>query len=362
MAVSFLPSFRPSIMDDETAAIAAMMTPHVDTLMSSFTPAEYDFVIAALDNDDNIALVEFMGAKYFQRTVAVDPFHIAMKKGLKWGDMLYGVRLRDRSKMGEDEEPINPDAGWEMPALRLRKDIWENFPVVVVPIASKSDSDRYAIRWHHKNFKEQRETVEHFWQWEDFEEDTYRRLIKAVSASRYWTVEVAESAEDLCVISMNHQSAEKVVAPLIPASEDLNDSASVTSDVSDASSVSSGWEQVPVRKTEAVRKAPAASLLPTPPAHFIAPVSAGPIATLRRLNDIKENFPVIWSEVHTGNPARKVYGIEIFGKKARELGLNTNTVQKDLLAALKASPSWTVLSTVSGNQVAQIEMKIKTVA
>ena len=343
--MSSLPSFRASVLDDEQTQVAVSMMPVIETLLDGLSAAEYKIVFEALNEDDQVAILEVLTAKYMAFISANDPLTQAMNSGLRWGDVMYGVRMPTRVV---EEPAYDPDAGWRMPTLRLRKDIWENFPVTVCALQTRDESERYAIRWHHKNFAAQRENVESFADWEDFEEDTYRHLLKALNASRYWMVCEAEGADDLCVITMNH--SDKVVrSPLmLPDTTDLNDSASVASSVSSASS---GWEQVPV-----TRKAPAATFIPAPPAHFLAPAAQ---PQLRRLNDIKERFPVVWAEVSTGNPSRKVYGIELFGKKVRELGLNTATVKAELLAALKTSPSWTVLSTVAGNQVAQIEMNIK---
>ena len=75
---------------------------------------------------------------------------------------------------------------------------------------------------------------------------------------------------------------------------------------------------------------------------------------LTRLNQIKEMFPVIWHDVPSNN--KKIYAIEIFGKKLREMGGDRAKVTAQLLAALKSSPAWTVQPASSKDEVARIVM------
>jgi hypothetical protein len=139
---------------------------------------------------------------------------------------------------------------------------------------------------------------------------------------------------------MNFCDEEKPAKAFVLPAADVNDDASsvVTeaSHASKASNASSGWEQVQTSK----KSQPVAALSTVP--------------QLRRLNDIKNHFPVIWNEV-TGCKST-TYAVEIFGKKAKEMGLNLVKVKTDLLAALKASRSWTVLPATNERQVCLLQM------
>ncbi len=255
-----------------------------------------------------------------------DPILKLMDRGdICWGDlmMLNPVQYVPKSEWKLIEE----DDDWIMPIMTLRKHIWENFPVVVKQIESKT-GNTYAVQWHHKNFQEARDACEHGWEYMDFEDDTYRRLMKALQASRNWTVQPAAGAEDLCTIVMNGEEEELLEKPLKPfvlPSRQVNDSDSVCSE---SSKESDGWVEV-------AKKGPT-------------------VPVLRRLNDIKEHFPVVWSEV--AGCASKTYAVELFGRKIKEQGLNATKVKADLLAALNASKSWTVLPATSDRQACQIRM------
>jgi len=44
--------------------------------------------------------------------------------------------------------------GFKVPDLKLRKGIWENFPVALVPLDDGNGVDRYGVAWHNKNLRE----------------------------------------------------------------------------------------------------------------------------------------------------------------------------------------------------------------
>ncbi len=85
---------------------------------------------------------------------------------------------------------------------------------------------------------------------------------------------------------------------------------------------------------------------------------------LVRLNDIKEHFPVVWHEI-PGRTGTKTYEIELFGKKVREMSMAagrdlSGDIRAQLLAALEASSSWTVLpSGGAGAGAIRIEMRTR---
>jgi hypothetical protein len=43
---------------------------------------------------------------------------------------------------------------YKVPDLKLRKGIWENFPVALVPLNDTNGVDRYGVAWHNKNLRE----------------------------------------------------------------------------------------------------------------------------------------------------------------------------------------------------------------
>lgn len=277
---------------------------------------------------DETIIADFLIQREIQSMFNNDKLHLALKSGLAWGDLMIAMPA---SAFMTEEKPkqgcLPEDWDWSMPILCLRKDIWENFPVTVSAMVTKDGSERYAIRWHHKNFLEARDNVENYLDYIDFEENTYRRLFKALSASRYWTVSEAEGRDDICVIVMNSSSKSdetmfvKPVKSLVLPSKNLDDEvASVAS-----SSSEEGWEQVGAK-----------------------------IPVLKRLNDIKAHFPVVWRAVEGTKVA--TYAIELHGKTLKEKGLNAKEVKTDLLKALRFSTAWTVKDVKSDKEVCQIEM------
>ena len=76
-------------------------------------------------------------------------------------------------------------------------------------------------------------------------------------------------------------------------------------------------------------------------------------AAFTRLNQIKEAFPVIWRELPS-KTSDKLYAIETFGKKLREMGGDRTKVAAHLLVALKSSPAWTVQTAANKDEVARI--------
>jgi hypothetical protein len=48
--------------------------------------------------------------------------------------------------------------GFKVPDLKLRKGIWENFPVALVLLDDRNGVDRYGVAWHNKNLREWKDT------------------------------------------------------------------------------------------------------------------------------------------------------------------------------------------------------------
>ena len=283
-----------------------------------------------------------------------DPIMRGMADGtIRWGDLLDLEPESFRPFVPTEESAPEPKArqleyGWdfEYPELRLRKDIWENFPVTVTPLGRGADgAERHAVAWHRAKLAEWRETKpESFCEWMDYEMDTEHRLFTCLEASTYWTVEEATADGQLAVIRMNFAPREEIAAPI--------------AEVSAAEEADSEEEAfIAVFSKKAAPKAAAA-----PTAHAAsAKAPATPLFT--RLNDIKEHFPVVWHKVEEASTRTAVYALEIFGKKlaeqARAAGKPADAyradVERRLDAALRASPAWRVLRSM-GREFCRLEM------
>ncbi len=306
------------------------MTPRVEAALAAMSFDELKQIENAASSNNSRFIMNLLGAKDVAILFENDPLIRNMyREDLTWGDYILNNPQEEFSDFSDYEE-ADPDAKWVMPVLRLRKQIWENFPVIVDRIESKDKRERYVIRWHRKNFQQMRnDACEHVNDFIDYEDNTYRRLITALEASRFWTVEaLGNLGNDLAIISMNFED------------KTVEDDAKST--VSTSTTVSEGWETVPIKTTTATTATTATKTT----------VTTGPV--LRRLTDMKNHFPVIWNEVKGCKST--TYAVEIFGKKVKELGLNPNTVKTDLLAALKASRAWTVLPPTDTRYVCLLQM------
>lgn len=111
--------------------------------------------------------------KKLAESLARDPIYQAMIKGnLKWGNMALNNNKTRKSPVPEKKRNVTrnnhynmnvKDAaeildGFKVPDLKLRKGIWENFPVALVAINDGNGVDRYGVEWHNKNFKERQKT------------------------------------------------------------------------------------------------------------------------------------------------------------------------------------------------------------
>jgi hypothetical protein len=316
------------------------VTPRIQNALDSMTHDEILCLDAAVTANDDVQVMTMLCNKDFLILTEQDPIMNAMiNHNVSWADLMDAMPHSAKNAMEAEPQVMDwddsPDADWEMPILRLRKHIWENFPVDVVSVQSKDRVERYVIRWNPRKYQDARTDVTFYWEYDDFEDNVYRRLLLSLNASRYWTVEEAKSANDVCIIAMNFQNEKPSMPFKLPSNNmcDNDDAMSVASvaSVASASTASSGWEEVAVNK-----KGPQ------------------PAPQLHRLNDIKAHFPVIWNEVQGCKST--TYAVEIFGKKAKEQNLNINRVKADLIAALSTSRAWTVLPAKDPKHVCLIQM------
>jgi len=212
----------------------------------------------------------------------------------------------------KNEDMLN---GWNVPDLSLRKGIWENFPVDVVPIDSRDGIERHAVVWNHKKLQEWRKERTYS-EGEALEYERYAeyRLLHALRLHAHkYKLEEPERKNQIVIISM-------VPGPRAPAAAGAAAGAGAGAGAGKA--------------------------------------NAGP--KLVKLNDIKEYFPVVWKAVQ-GRPGKSTYALELFGKKIKEMSMAighdvTNEVKGRLMAALRASTSWNVLPSVD-RELCRLEMR-----
>jgi len=155
----------------------------------------------------------------------------SLAAGASWGDVQYdidyaaGLIPEYHSEPYEApapvEEPkselIEPDwerdilSGWSCPNLSLRKGLWENFPVDVVPLNSSGSVDRYVIRWNDAKLADWRNSRAESWdEYQEFDAWCRFRLIDALAeySNKYTVEQSLESRGDgsICVISMAHEA------------------------------------------------------------------------------------------------------------------------------------------------------------
>ena len=188
-----------------------------------------------------------------------DPLFQAMQRGnIRWGDLLV-----DENAARPPSSPVKPKSptvenialkNWSMPDLTMRKGIWEHFPVTLVPLDDHDGTERYAIEWHRKHLREW--GAAHSASLAQYQAYTEFRLLHALEAHPHkYVVELPRTKDQIAVIAMVHagprmaHSGPKAVSP------------KVVHNVAEPNHTKLG---VPV---------------------------------LRKLNDIKEHFPVVWHAV-----------------------------------------------------------------
>jgi len=218
----------------------------------------------------------------------------------------------------------DPDAGWDCPELVLRKDIWEHFPVTLIPLGKDAGgAERHSVQWHRVKLAQSRTSS-------DFDEDIAtieRRLLKALDSSSKWDVLPAEQRGYVTIVPETPQTGEIAARReicilrmnFVPEASPV------------ATPVDGEWQQVGA-----------------------VPPTAGPKPELKRLNDIKTHFHACWSNKTTGNP--NVHAIMVHTKNAQAAGLDVKQHGADLLEALKQSSSWRVLPALNKGEICRIEL------
>lgn len=257
-----------------------------------------------------------------------DEFYVAMNAGvINWGDLCLEAPSPAFVEDKVEYKSHALDFGWdlEIPQLKLRKDIWENFPVIVEALGTGADgAERHAIRIHRKNWSEWREEMaENFDDYLNWDCNTEFRLSKALESCRFWTVEESDDPNTFAVIRMN----------FVPRSEFA--SVSVSAPPTGPVSVSA----------------------PLPMEHMngwtVVPACTPATPMLMRINDITTIFPTCWNnETTPRSSARRgdIISISIHGTKLRSSGMDSKKVERDLMAGLRASSAWRVLAPAAGSR------------
>ena len=186
---------------------------HYNPSFSSFLPFFLSFLLSFLSFK--------MSSLHFS-VLNDEMFRMMSDPTIRWGDLcLEEEKMRPTSSITvEDDAPraiiisFEEEAleGWAIPDLRLRKAIWENFPVDVIPIRSDDGTDRYKICWNEARVKQWRNTrAESLDEYQDYEGFCEVRLMTALNAHPHkYVVEEARDDKSLCVIAMVHAPVEAV--------------------------------------------------------------------------------------------------------------------------------------------------------
>ncbi len=213
---------------------------------------------------------------------------------------------------GVDYSDADIMSGWTIPNINLRKAIWENFPVSLLPVASNDGTDRYSVVWHRKNFEDWRNSRAETWdEHQDYDIFCERRLMLALAAHGHkYVVEPARNGDEICVIAMVHSEAAERVAERPAVTE------------------SAPAERPAVSESAAAERVAERSAVPT-----------GPRVTLNNINTL---FPVNYKR-----DGQRV-DFEWHNKKLATTGVTKADMLDRFLEALNSSKSWNVVLPKAG--------------
>jgi hypothetical protein len=208
-----------------------------------------------------------------------------------------------------------------MPDLKLRKNIWENFPVSLIPLPDTDGTDRYSVVWHEKNLRDWRTldgTCQSMDEHECYEEFCRARLLRALEAHAHkYRVEPAHGHRQICVIAMVHSDTIATTAP------------TVAPVVATATTVT----------TVASVVAPAATAVVT-------------VASRRgkKALDVLKSAPVSWDR------DGKIHNVKPHMKKLRDRGLTANDITFDLMEELSLCDDCVVSSATRKGDICVVTM------
>jgi hypothetical protein len=248
-----------------------------------------------------------------------------MRGELKWSDLLMddhvNSKYKYKSRSPASRSPRMPKApagspvtppyrqindvfnDYKTPDLRLKKFIWENFPVVLEEIPTRNGAEKYVVKWHRRNLEEWRSTRATSWE-------------EAMEYQLFAELRLLHSLRKHSHLYKLHE----------PRSDD----------------------EIVIIEMIGAARAPAAAAA--------APRFAGP--ELRKLNDITTHFPgvVVWSKVE-GRKGESTYAFTIRGDFERKhKGAAGREILEKLEAAMRASRYWNVIAAGRG-EFLRIEMR-----
>lgn len=295
----------------------------------------------------------------------------------------------------ENEEML--DADYEVPNLKLRKDIYGHFPVVLRSIPVGPDHvERFAIEWDRRNFyamKSRDATSTECYN--DFGYYSVWRMIYALrKRSDQYTVEPPRSKSEVCVLAMRAAPPSESmirstrmfmltrgvhIPPEPPEPAEARENNAVlgfsmkrqAALLEAAKKPKAPLSSAPPPPSSASPPPPSSAVAaaPPPPRTVAPPTPAGTVHTptpaggaggppshshkaplLRTLKDIMAHFPIVYKHDTT----RNLYLLDVFGKKLKEdaerragrplsrdeLSAERRRVEHALHEALLASDAW----------------------
>lgn len=251
--------------------------------------------------------------------------------------------IRDLLQWESEESYLG--SGWTMPDLRMRKGIWENFPVTLTPINDGNGTERYAIAWHMAHLRDWRDDPSHtlsFNEHQDYEMfSEYKLLYSLAHHARQYRIEPPRAENQIAIIAMVHNGTRKNNRGNNRATVRNNVRNNVRKNNRATRNNRSNIRKNNTRNTRKVNRN---------------------VPVLRKLVDIKDHFPVTWTEV-PGKAGTKTYGLQIHNKKLSDLSAATGRnmrgeLTQKLMTALRASTFWNVLPGGPG-EFARLEMRTK---
>jgi len=248
-----------------------------------------------------------------------------MERGnLKWGDLLMNAPARSASPRRRAASSRSSRASsvgsvfenFSTPDLRLKKFIWEHFPVVLEEITGRNGVEKYAVKWHRKNLEEWRSSRTTSWD-EAMEYELFSELRLLHSLRKHphlYKLHAPRSKDEILVIEM--------IGP-------------------------------------AVKRARSPARAGAGTAGAAAPAAAHRGPELKKLNDITTFFPgmVVWKKVD-GRKGESTYALTIRSDFQKRTDAKTARLALgDLEAALRASRFWHVLAPADKSEFLRLEMR-----
>jgi len=296
-------------------------------------------------------------------------FEQLMNAKIQWGDIEAADKkantpkkhvatphpLHDDKKVDKENEEMLED--FKVPDLRLRKDIYTRFPVVLRDFSSGDGVERYAIEWDSRKYETARQSADSKDEYDDFDFYTVWRLIYSLRLKHdLYTIEPPRNSKEICVIAMKPASVSEAVIRStqefmlsrrvnIPQMSSSGEAAAAASAAANHAfhATKAGARKTRNNKNNGKNKSRnnknVKNNKPTRTANHRVPV-------VTTLNELKAMFPVVWNHDRT----RNLYLLDIHNMNAKaeamRLGMDAETYKKEmsgrLRAVLSASPAWTV--------------------